>query len=485
MLPIIYLYPLQHWGKTFVRLSFKQDPLLFKFLCQQKEIIRYSQTYKCLVMHYRRDIYQAFQKYVEGKAELKPEALARYALQAKTNEKKEEAAPTIVLPMVHLLPGAMEDQQILMIQFRYNINLYNLMKRQAFCRYYSMGKCWYAANTKELLFRIIEILQPYARLRIHPALYPLDFKTQKQLIAGKSKDWGSIEPDAFLDALFARDYSANTVSTYYSLIGRLIQKCGTMDTATLNGIDAEKVNIYHSRWMAEYKVCAGTINQSVNAIKFYLQKVAGKPAEGFELVRAKKDKTLPKVMSLQEVSAILSSSANQKHRCMLAFLYSGGLRAGELLSLKVTDIKWERKQVFIEGGKGKKDRVTILPDSLAQQLKEYINAFQPQDWLFTGQYGGCYTFSSLSKVFKNALKAAGIKNAYTPHCLRHSFATHLLEGGTDLRYIQSLLGHESSKTTEVYTHVSQNALQNIQSPLDKLELWKNDIKLSQNSTKDI
>jgi integrase/recombinase XerD len=151
-------------------------------------------------------------------------------------------------------------------------------------------------------------------------------------------------------------------------------------------------------------------------------------------------------------------------------LYSGGLRAGELINLKVTDINWVRKQLWIQKGKGKKDRMSLLSSVLQEQLSAYQEAYKPQVYLFEGQWGGQYTASSLQSVFKKALAAVGIRKPFTVHCLRHSFATHLLETGTNLRYIQSLLGHESSKTTEIYTHVSQKAIANIQSPLDRLDL---------------
>lgn len=478
MLPVIYLHPLLHDGKTFVRLGFAQDKQLFWYLCQQQEIIKYSKTYKCLVTHYRKEPILKLEEAIKGKATLDTSALERFALQTKAAERKKAEGKVIVLPLVHLIPGLLEDKKILMLQFRYRRELSEFLRQQPFIHYYGQGKCWYIEQEKTSLSEVVALLQPHARLRIDPGLQPLDWETQKLLITGNNKDWGSMNPEPFLDALIARDYSPNTLSSYFSLLGRFIKHMAIRQAKDFEVLKANSVNVYHSRWMAEEEVCAGTINQSVSALKFYMQKVVGVSTEGFELVRAKKDKKLPKVISLEEVAAILSSPANLKHRCLLAFLYSGGLRVEEVLGLKVADIAWERKQLWIRKGKGKKDRVTMLSDSLAVQLKEYLRNYKPKSYLFEGQFGGRYTSTSIRKVLNIAMKAAGIEKGYTPHCLRHSFATHLLEGGTDLRYIQSLLGHESSKTTEIYTHVSQKSLQNIQSPLDKLELWKNDAKLS-------
>ena len=483
MLPVIYLHPLLHDGKTFVRISFAQDKGLFWYLCQQQGLIKYSKTYKCLLTHYRKEPLVKLKEVIKGKATLDTSALMRFALQTKAAEKKKVEEKVRVLPLVHLLPGLLDDKKILMLEFRYRRALSEFLRQQPFIHYYSKGKCWYVAQEKTSLSDVVALLQPHVRLRIDPSLQPLDWETQKLLITGNNKDWGKMNPEPFLEALIARDYSPNTLSSYFSLLGRFIKHMAIQEAKDFEDLDTNSVNIYHSRWMAEEEVCAGTINQSVNALKFYMQKVIGIPTGGFELIRAKKDKKLPKVISLEEVAAILSSPANLKHRCLLALLYSGGLRAEEVLGLKVTDIAWERKQLWIRKGKGKKDRMTVLSDSLAVQLKEYIRTYKPKEYVFEGQYGGRYTSSSLAKVLKIAIKAAGIKKHYTPHCLRHSFATHLLEGGTDLRYIQSLLGHESSKTTEIYTHVSQKSLQNIQSPLDKLELWKNDTKLSEKTTK--
>ena len=159
---------------------------------------------------------------------------------------------------------------------------------------------------------------------------------------------------------------------------------------------------------------------------------------------------------------------NQKHKCILMTIYSGGLRRSELINLKVADIDSQRMLIKVCGAKGKKDRFTLLSEKLVLELRDYYKEYTPQIWLFEGQKGGQYSATSIEKIFGQAVKRAQIRKHVTPHSLRHSFATHLLEQGTNLRYIQELLGHASSKTTEVYTRVASNALMKIKNPLDNL-----------------
>lgn len=470
MEPVIYLYPLFHGGKTFVRLGFQPNKELYAFLCQQKEVLQYSKTYKCLVTYYKKEPLEQLKEVIKGKARLNTTALMRHALQTKAKGYKKSMPEGANSPLVQLIPGDLEGKEILIIQFRYHQALVKLMKDQSFTHFFAQGRCWYVYRQEVKLLDVIRLLQPMARLRLDPRLHPLDFSIQKQLISGGGKDWGRINPDPYLDALFGKGYSCSTINTYYSLMGRFIREQGINQEQILVDLEAHTINTYHSRWMSQGNITAASVNQSVNAIKFYLLHVLGKPLEGLDLVRAKQEKQLPKVISQEEIRKILTACDNVKHRCMLSLLYSGGLRAGELIKLKLTDIDWERQQIRVRQAKGKKDRVTLLSKVLCQQLKVYLVQYKPQVWVFEGQWGGQYTDSSLRSVFKQALGKAKINKPYTLHALRHSFATHLLEGGTDLRYIQSLLGHNSSKTTEIYTHVSQQVVQNIQSPLDRLEM---------------
>jgi integrase/recombinase XerD len=199
------------------------------------------------------------------------------------------------------------------------------------------------------------------------------------------------------------------------------------------------------------------------------EKGLGRKREIYSLDGPQPEKLLPKVLSKQEITGILKQCKDIKHRCILSMIYSGGLRRSELINLKISDIHPDRKQVLIRGAKGKKDRYSLLSPYLLNELREYFKVWRPQTWLFEGQKKGTqYSPTSIRNILNKAASQAGIKRRVTPHILRHSFATHLLEQGIDMRYIQVLLGHVSSKTTEIYAHVSTTELEKIKNPLDSL-----------------
>jgi site-specific recombinase XerD len=187
------------------------------------------------------------------------------------------------------------------------------------------------------------------------------------------------------------------------------------------------------------------------------------------LPRPKKERKLPSVLGYDEVVRILNSVTNEKHKTILFMVYSAGLRVGEVVRLKVGDIDSSRMLIRVRQGKGMKDRYTMLSEIALTQLRKYYQLYKPETWLFTGfKNEGHLTERTVQRVFEEARDKAGVSKDATVHTLRHSFATHLLESGTDLRYIQELLGHSSSKTTEIYTHVTEKSIVKIQSPLDKL-----------------
>jgi len=190
------------------------------------------------------------------------------------------------------------------------------------------------------------------------------------------------------------------------------------------------------------------------------------PNRFYTIERPRKKEKLPKVISKQEVLRMIAVSTNSKHKCIISLLYSSGLRRSELLNLTLSDIESDRMLIRVEGAKGNKDRYTLLSEKILVDLRIYFKIYRPKKYLFEGLKGGKYSSNSVLKVVKKAAEKAAINKRVTPHILRHSFATHLLENGTDLRYIQELLGHNSSKTTEVYTHVAKNNFNKIKNPLD-------------------
>jgi len=216
------------------------------------------------------------------------------------------------------------------------------------------------------------------------------------------------------------------------------------------------------------KLSASTQNQSINAIKFFYEKVLLQDRKVYYLERPMKEKRLPEVLSQEDVLAIFDALDNVKHRAMLMLIYSAGLRRSELLNLRIGDVDFHRRLIFIRAAKGHKDRQSVLAQNLIPVMQRYLEKYTPGFWVFEGLSGERYSATSLQSVLKRAARKAGVKKAVRLHMLRHSFATHLLEAGTSTRYIQVLLGHESPKTTEIYAHVSRFALNNIQSPLDQI-----------------
>ena len=272
--------------------------------------------------------------------------------------------------------------------------------------------------------------------------------------------------EAFTQWMTSVRMSESTVNTYTDAIRCFFKFYNDRALETITHVD---IIYYNNNYIIKNKLSASYQNQIVNAIKKFFTTIMHTPLQLDLVHRPRREKLLPNVLSKQEVKLLLTSLTNPKHRTMLALIYSCGLRRGELLKLKFGDIDAKRKIIIIRQAKGKKDRIVPLSDKILNMLREYYKLYKPQTWLFEGQAGNePYDERSLASVLKLALARTNIQKPVTLHWLRHSYATHLLESGTDLRYIQELLGHNSSKTTEIYTHVSTKNIQKIVSPFDYL-----------------
>ena len=269
-------------------------------------------------------------------------------------------------------------------------------------------------------------------------------------------------PLSYLDKLELRKYANNTVKTYVNAFETFINYYNTKDLISINESD---VRGYILKLIQEDKSNA-YINLAINSIKFYYESVLGMPNRFYKIERPRKEKKLPKVLSKEDVLSIIANTNNLKHKCIVSLLYSSGIRRNELVNLKISDIDSKRMWIRIEAAKGNKDRYTLLSHSLLKDLREYYQQYKPEKYIVEGLYGNQYSGQSIGKVVLNAAIKAGIKIPVTPHMLRHSFATHLLEAGVDLRQIQVLLGHSSSKTTEIYTLVATTTFKKIKNPLD-------------------
>lgn len=231
----------------------------------------------------------------------------------------------------------------------------------------------------------------------------------------------------------------------------------------------DRIRSYLQYCYSKLKLSENTIHSRINALKFYYEQVLGREKFFWEIPRPKKHLQLPKVISEEKVLEGLLKVENVKHRALLLTAYSAGLRVSEVVKLKITDINPDRMQIFIGKAKGKKDRMVTLSNFTLQLLREYVAAYKPKTWIFEGQPKSDHISTrSAQSIFKQAYQQLGLPPSITFHSLRHSYATHLLENGTDILYIKELLGHNDIKTTLRYTHVSIKEMQNIESPLDKI-----------------
>ena len=264
-------------------------------------------------------------------------------------------------------------------------------------------------------------------------------------------------------------YSASTRSIYKHAFIKFVLYHGSTD---VDNLSKEEIEAYMYQLDSKSKISNSLQNVTINALKFYFEKVLGKERNLYNFQRPKKNKSLPNVLSGAEVNKLLSSITNLKHQTILHTIYGCGLRISEVINLRIEDIHSDRQCIHIKSAKGKKDRVTLLPESLLPLLRAYYVRYKPAYWLFEGADGGQYSTSSINKLFRTAVTKSGINPWATPHTLRHSFATHLMQMGVNLRYVQELLGHSSPKTTEIYTHVMNINNKVVKSPLDCLKLGK-------------
>lgn len=257
-----------------------------------------------------------------------------------------------------------------------------------------------------------------------------------------------------------RNFSQKTIKSYIHYI-TLCLKQSSKDIRSLKTQDLR----YFLENLSKNGVSASTLNTAYSALKFYFERILRRNFF-FSIPRAKKSHYLPVVLSKEEIKRMIELTKNPKHNCIISLLYGTGVRVGEIVRIRMKDIDFDRKLLRVFQGKGKKDRMALLPEKLLSILKKQNDLKLSNNYLFTNGRGSWLTEASVQKIVKQAADRAKIAKNVSPHTLRHSFATHLLESGTDIRYIQELLGHANLKTTQIYTKVSANSLQGIKSPLD-------------------
>lgn len=380
---------------------------------------------------------------------------------------------------IELVPGYLHNELIVKIHFEFNRKIIEIIKTFPGRRWNKESRYWYIPRCDFNLSTFINHLDTLASID-YSALEAFDNGVYLSLPEPHSATEGhkhtkkfeeSIEtpkielPTEYLEMLIRKRYSQNTVKTYVSCFRSFMLE---FIDKKLDSITAQEINDYISKLIHTKGITSSQQNQRISSIKFYYEQVLGRKNQYYHLSRPRKEKKLPKVLMVEEVELLLKQCKNLKHKCILMTLYSGGLRRSELINLKTTDIDSRKMLIRITNSKGGKDRYTLLSKKLVTLLRDYYKLYKPKYWLYEGQGGGQYSATSIENVFRKALKNSKINKHATPHTLRHSFATHLLEQGINLRYIQELLGHSSTKTTEIYTHVSSKTLTKIQNPLDNL-----------------
>lgn len=364
------------------------------------------------------------------------------------------------------------DRNYLIVDLAWDYKAIGLIKRVPGRRYHKGERCWLIPSTQHAVACLeqlckrdnFQLVKELGEEKLRPAPKVSSKKPDQKWFAGLAAAEALILEE-YADSLFRQYYSYNTIKTYVRYFRHFLQHHGSKRIMKLE--KGALIN-YFDIWVQK-KVADSSINQVINAIKYYYEKVLGRPKMKFDWARPRKRTRLPEVMSRGEVRQLLSQVKNPKHLALLMTTYATGLRASEVTRLRLSDLSPERGTIRVIRGKGNRDRTVMLSPELWPILSAYIEKYKPKEWLFEGRDPGeSYAVRSLQSIVQKARKKAGLRKTISTHTLRHSFATHLLESGTDVRLIQELLGHANIETTLRYTHVSARQLSKVVSPLDDL-----------------
>lgn len=351
----------------------------------------------------------------------------------------------------------------LLVVFPYNETIKNTLKNNLHYKWSYSLKGWYFLFNRH----VIDILKKTLNSDIK---YIYDDSLKADIKANTIKNVRNISENnkqiirSYVKYLKGKRYSESTIKTYFTFVADFIDYIKNKPIYNLNNRDVE---LFIEDVFVPKKMSISSQRQLISALKHFKAFYPECKIEELDLHRPKKSKILPTILSKEEIIDLLRCTKNLKHRAILAMIYSAGLRIGELLSLELKNIDIDRRQIIIKNGKGRKDRNVILAESMVPLLQNYLMTYTPTIYFAEGQKPATnYSPESVRSFLKRSIKAANIKKRITPHTLRHSYATHLLENGIDLRYIQELLGHAKPETTMIYTHVSKKDLLQIKSPLD-------------------
>jgi len=320
-------------------------------------------------------------------------------------------------------------------------------------------RAWYLPwRAEHQLGRIVIHFQP--DFQIDMSELPLSYRIQEEFSSEQKEMIGK-----FTVYLEGSRYSPSTISTYRNWI---IEFLYFHRKKSAQHLSMEDVHLFNHHVILARRYSTSSQRQFIGALRLFFTHVCRNGPDPDALERPRKDYKLPEVLNKQEIVRILSNTRNLKHRTILSLLYSCGLRVGELIHMAPVDVDFERMLVRVRMSKGRKDRYVRLGGAADILLRNYIKGYQPETYLFEGPRRQAYSASSIRKILKRSCMAAGIAKRVTPHTLRHSYATHMLELGVDIRYIQAMLGHRRPETTMIYTHISTHKIQNLPNPLDEL-----------------
>jgi len=393
---------------------------------------------------------------------------------------------------VTLKPLQHRGQECIGIYFENNSAINNAIRKQAAARWSRTNKCWYVLLSKEnynkLFFALkgkadiqIKELKKYledkkpgsGKIQTLPAVQPPLRPAVKADKSSAVKAAGFIRPvnghvlPDIEKHLRLKGYSASTMKTYTNEVAVFLK---TIKDHAADNFNTKRLKDYLNYCAGELKLNEHTLHSRMNALKFYFEQVLKREKFFWDIPRPKKPLQLPKVLSREEIAALLKTIENLKHKTMIMLGYGCGLRVSEITALQLTDLDEDRRLLIVRKAKGKKDRVISLSPALLVMLREYKTKYKPSGFLFEGQYAGsAYSIRSLESIIHSAKEKAGIKKAGSMHMLRHSFATHLLDKGTDVVFIQKLLGHNDIKTTLRYLHVTNKDILNILSPIEDIK----------------
>lgn len=373
------------------------------------------------------------------------------------------------------------------IVFKPNASIQQALKTVPGIRWTRTFRCWYVPLTKEDCRNVYEAVKSYGSIDTTD----LSAYLKKRSVVTIASHLSSVEKwqgkllsrniagvnqhvlPSMTEKLKLKAYSSSTIRTYVNEMGQLLQALGNIAADELQPQHLKRYLIYCYEKLG---LKENTLHSRINAMKFYYEQVLGKDKFFWEIPRPKKPLRLPRLLNENELARLFNALPNRKHKAMLFTTYSAGLRVSEVVNLKISDIDSKRMQILVRQAKGKKDRYVSLSPVLLDILRQYITGCRPtpREYLFESrQTCTAYPTRTVQQIFSNAKRKAGIRKEVGVHSLRHSFATHLLDKGTDIRYIKELLGHFNIKTTERYLHVSKGRLVNISSPFD--DLWEKQV----------